>query len=401
MPGIRPAPPAPWHVGPAGNRDDSAPPDPTRPEAGGPDTAQSDGVLRRRAGPGAGGGSTRRAPVRLLIVDDSATLRRLLRHALAGDDRIAIVGEARDPYEARDLIRALRPDVLTLDVDMPRMSGLAFLERLMRLHPMPVVMISSETGRGSAAALEALTLGAVDCVGKQTCLAGSGLAMLGDRIVEAAQARTRRLPVTVAAPPRDFVWNGRMVLIGASTGGVEALEVLLAGLPTNGPPVLITQHMPEAFLARFATRLAPRLAPRLALAETGAVLAPGTIWLAPGGATHLVLDPGDPPRCRLKGGATCSGHRPSVDVMFASARPLAARMVAVLLSGMGADGARAMADLRAGGAQCLVQDAESSVVFGMPRAALAIGAADRAVPIAAMAGAILALTGGSGAAALR
>lgn len=340
-----------------------------------------------------GPGSRHAAPVRLLIVDDSVTLRRLLCQVLGADPRIRIVGEASDPYEARERIRALRPDVMTLDVEMPKMNGLDFLERLMQLRPMPVVMISGETGRGSVAAIEALALGAVDCIGKQTGLSKHGLAMLGDRIVAAAQARTVRPRERIAPPPADFDWNGRVVLIGASTGGVEALEVILSGLPANGPPVLITQHMPPAFLERFAARLAPLIAPRLALARQGAEIAPGMVWLAPGGETHLSVDPGAPPRCRLDAAERCNGHRPSVDVMFASARPLAKRAVAVLLSGMGSDGAREMAALRGMGARTLVQDAATSVVFGMPRAALAIGAAERALPLGAMAGAILALTG--------
>lgn len=355
--------------------------------------APSEGPDRWRACPDDPGLRSRTAPVRLLIVDDSVTLRRLLCQVLGADPRIGIVGEASDPYEAREKIRALRPDVLTLDVEMPKMSGLAFLERLMRLRPMPVVMISGETGRGSAAAIEALALGAVDCIGKQTGLSAPGLAVLGDRIIAAAQARIGRPRQRSAPPPADFDWNGRIVLIGASTGGVEALEVILSGLPANGPPVLITQHMPPAFLARFAARLAPRIAPRLALAEPGAAITPGTVWLAPGGETHLSIAPGDPPRCRLDAGERCNGHRPSVDVMFASARPLAKRVVAVLLSGMGSDGARAMAALRGAGAQTLVQDAATSVVFGMPRAALAIGATESVLPLGAMAGAILALSG--------
>lgn len=336
------------------------------------------------------------AKTRVLIVDDSLTIRSLMKARLSEDPRIEVVGEAADPFEAREKIKALSPDVLTLDVEMPRMNGIEFLERLMRLRPMPVIMVSTLTQKGSAAALEALSLGAVDCLGKPAAdKIPETFERLGDLIIAAAGARVRdpasRKPPQAA--PQDFRWNGKLVLIGSSTGGVDALENVLAGFPANCPPTLITQHMPEGFLASFAGRLNARIAPTLKLAETGAPLLPGHVYLAPGGDYHLAVDPGEPPRCRLVAGEKRSGHRPSVDVMFESAVPIAPRVVAAMLTGMGRDGAEQMLALRKGGARCLAQDEATCVVFGMPRVALELGGAERAVPLGAMAREILTLAG--------
>ncbi len=288
-------------------------------------------------------------PVRVLIVDDSPTIRRLIRARIDADPRLVAVGEAFDPFDAREKIKALNPDELTLDVEMPRMDGIAFLEKLMRLRPMPVVMVSTLTHRGSAAALEALSLGAVDCVGKGS---GADLASsfdtLADTLVMAASARPRvgaHMPATTVT--KGYRWSGRYVLIGSSTGGVDAIETLLAGYPPLCPPTLITQHMPAGFLASFATRLAQKFAPHIALAHDGAPLEPGHVYLAPGGAHHLALDAGPIPRCRLIAGDTVNGHRPSVDVLFDSAQAMAERSLCVLLTGMGRDGAAAMARMRA------------------------------------------------------
>jgi two-component system chemotaxis response regulator CheB len=334
------------------------------------------------------------APIRVLIVDDSATIRRLIRARVSADPRLIVVGEACDPIDARAKIKALNPDVLTLDVEMPHMSGLEFLEKLMRLRPMPVVMVSTLTQRGSNAALDALALGAVDCIGKPVHqMPDDSFANLTDTLVAAAGARLKvsgaRAPVL---RPSGYRWNGRYVLIGASTGGVDALETLLAGFPENCPPTLITQHMPASFLASFAARLAQRIAPRIRLAETGAPLVQGQVYLAPGGDFHLTLAQGAPPLCVLDNSEKVNGHKPSVEVMFNSARPLADRVVCALLTGMGRDGATAMAGLRRAGARCLAQDEASSVVFGMPRVALEIGAAEAAVPLQQMASRILKLT---------
>lgn len=335
---------------------------------------------------------------RVLIVDDSSTIRQLIRNRLAGDRRLMVVGEASDPYEAREQIKLLRPDVLTLDVEMPRMNGLEFLEKLMRLRPLPVVMISTETQRGSTAALEALSLGAVECVGKPNAdRLPETFLNLADLLVAAADANIRDPRSRVASKPATgFRWNGRYVLIGSSTGGVDALETLLSGYPENCPPTLITQHMPESFLASFAKRLSARIAPSMALAQPDAPLLQGHVYLAPGGDFHLGVTAGETPRCRLIEAEKRNGHRPSVDVLFESAQPIAPRVVSVLLTGMGRDGAEGMGRLRAAGAHCLAQDQATSVVFGMPRAALESGAAERAVPLGRMSEEILKLCGRAG-----
>lgn len=335
---------------------------------------------------------------RVLIVDDSATIRALIRTHLAGDERLEVVGEASDPFDAREKIKALAPDVLTLDVEMPRMNGLEFLERLMRLRPMPVIMVSSLTEAGRSAAIEALEIGAVDCIGKPA--AGrltSAFAILGDLLVAAAGARLKGDGRSRPAPekPKDFIWNGKYVFIGSSTGGVDALETVLGGYPAECPPTLITQHMPSGFLASFVRRLNPRLAAEFKLATDGAPLVPGTIHIAPGGETHLTVQAGSPPRCRLIRGDKRSGHRPSVDILMESAVALGPLAIGAILTGMGRDGAEGLAALRRAGGRCLAQDEASSVVFGMPRVALELGGAEAAVPLPRMAGEILALAGKS------
>ncbi|WP_084714253.1 protein-glutamate methylesterase/protein-glutamine glutaminase [Thioclava pacifica] len=332
-------------------------------------------------------------PKRVLIVDDSATIRHLIRRRILSDPRLEVVGEAGDPYEARALIKSLNPDVLTLDVEMPRMNGLAFLERLMRLRPMPVVMVSTETHKGSAAALEALSLGAIECIGKPRFDGvEEPFATLPDLLVAAGSARLRsqikRLPIAAA---QEFSWNGKIVLIGSSTGGVDALETLLKSFPENSPPTLITQHMPESFLASFAKRLDRQVAPKVLLASNGTAITQGHIYLAPGGRFHLELDGRAALFCRLMEGDKRNGHRPSVEVLFNSALEHAERCVAVMLTGMGRDGADGMLKLRRAGARCLAQDEETSVVFGMPRAALENGGAERAVPLEKIADDVLEL----------
>ncbi len=331
---------------------------------------------------------------RVVIVDDSPTMRAMIGTALREDGRFDVVGEAGDPYEAREVIRRTDPDVLTLDVEMPRMDGISFLEKIMRLRPMPVVMFSSETHQGSRAAVEALSLGAVDALGKPTAAAPETLAALAERVFVAAGASVGApAPPRPAPPAAAHVWNGRVVLVGASTGGVDALERVLGGLPADGPPVLITQHMPEGFLASFAERLQTQVAPEVGLARPGAPVAPGRIWLAPGGESHLVLE-GAPGRfrCGLVTGEKVSGHRPSVDVLFRSALVQARHSVAVLLTGMGRDGAEGMAALRASGAHTIGQDADSCVVYGMPRVAAELGGVAETRPLDSIAAAVLRAT---------
>lgn len=350
-----------------------------------------------RAGAAEDAGRRRATPIRVLLVDDSATMRKLIRLALARDPRLEVVGEAADAEQARDRILALNPDVLTLDVEMPGMSGLRFLERLMWLWPMPVVMVSSTTRAGSAAAVEALSLGAVDCVGKPAAAAeGRVFADLADKLVAAAGANLiPRAPAAApgggaqGALPAGRGWNGSVLLVGASTGGVEALERLLRRFPPDCPPTVIVQHMPDSFLASFAARLDAAIAPSVARAADGMALRQGCVVLAPGGGRHLQLQAGPLPVCRLQPGEKRNGHRPSVDVTFESALFMAPQVVGALLTGMGRDGADGLLALRRQGAATLAQDAGSSVIWGMPRAAWENGGAEALVPIDQMAAAML------------
>ncbi len=331
---------------------------------------------------------------RVLVVDDSATMRALIRRALQGHGDLMVVGEAADPIQAREAIKALNPDVITLDVEMPQMNGLDFLERLMRLRPMPVVMVSTLTNRGAEATLRALELGAVDCVAKPRLDDRAGFDRLADIVRAAATARLR--PMSKAPAPTvqaDFAPNDRVLAIGASTGGVEALLAILSTFPANCPPTVITQHMPATFTPSFAQRLNRSCAATVTEAVDGARLAPGQVYLAPGGLTHLeVTGPAAGPwRCRLMATEPVNGHRPSVDVLFHSVAATAgARAVGVILTGMGKDGARGLLAMREAGARTIGQDEHSSVVYGMPKAAFEIGGVDRQVPLHAAASAMLA-----------
>ncbi|MEM1429518.1 MAG: chemotaxis response regulator protein-glutamate methylesterase [Pseudomonadota bacterium] len=341
---------------------------------------------------------------RVVIVDDSPTMRAMIGRVLKGDGRFEVVGEAADPFEARDVIKQTNPDVITLDVEMPRMDGITFLEKIMRLRPMPVVMFSTETHRGSRAAVEALSLGAIDCIGKPSMADAHALQALADRVFVAAGATVARARDTRPSTPAEgsYSWNGRVVLIGASTGGVDALERVLGGMPANGPPILITQHMPETFLASFAERLQGLVAPSVGLAQSGGAIRQGHIYLAPGGVNHLVVEGRKPAlRCGLQPGEKVSGHRPSVDVLLSSALALGKTAVGVLLTGMGRDGAEGMRSLRQAGAHTIAQDEATSVVYGMPRVASELGGVAEIQPIDKIASAILRATGTSGSADCR
>lgn len=337
--------------------------------------------------------------IRLLIVDDSATQRRLVqRHAEAGG-RFAIVGSAASAGEALVLLRRCDPEVMTLDVDMPGMDGIAFLRRLMTSRPMPVVMLSASTAAGSTAALEALCIGAVDCLEKGAAILCPGADSLAERLAAAAGAQ---IPVTGArrhpmppppVPPAEGAAG--LCLIGASTGGVPALEEILMAWPRDCPPTAIVQHMPARYIVRFAERLDRRAQPAVGVAADGDRLLPGRVLFAPGDGMNLtVLRDGNGYRARLVPHDPCLGqHCPSVEGLFGSALPFAGRVLAVLLTGMGRDGVAAMGRLRHAGARTFAQDRGSSTIFGMPGAALASGAAAREVPLAAMAGEILAASG--------
>lgn len=331
-------------------------------------------------------------PIRVVIVDDSRTMRAVIKARLKTDPEIEIVGEAGDPYEAREVIKSVNPDVITLDVEMPRMNGLEFLEKIMRLRPMPVVMISTLTQKGADASIEALALGAVDVIGKP---AGSEFATafgdLPEKIRIAARSRVAdRATRAAAAPaaPDAFTPGDRVVFIGASTGGVEALLTVLSGFPANCPPTLITQHMPASFTRSFANRLNQHCAATVAEARHGDVLSPGRVFLAPGGDRHLELSR-DGKTCLLREGELVSGHRPSVDVLFRSAVPLGQRAVAAILTGMGRDGADGIAQIRDAGGVTIGQDEQTCVVYGMPRVAFENGGVARQAPIEAIGGLLL------------
>ncbi len=331
--------------------------------------------------------------IRVLVVDDSATMRALIVDALRRDPGINVVGEAADPMQARSAIKALNPDVLTLDIEMPQMNGLDFLERIMRLRPMPVVMVSTLTSRGADATLRALELGAFDCVAKPRLADREGFDRLVPMVRAAASAKVRPTNATLGrATPvtSDFHPNGRLLAIGSSTGGVEALLTILSQFPANCPPTVITQHMPGTFTSSFAQRLDRSCAAEVREAVDGAVLGPGRIFLAPGGETHLEVAGSGPWRCRLQTEGPVNGHRPSVDVLFASvAKAAGAKALGVILTGMGKDGARGLLAMRQAGARTLGQDEASSVVYGMPRSAFEMQAVMKQASLSAMAGEIL------------
>ena len=320
-------------------------------------------------------------PVRVLVVDDSATMRSLIAHTLLRHGGIEVVGLAGDPLEARAAIKALDPDVVTLDVEMPNMNGLDFLDKVMRLRPMPVVMVSTLTRAGAEATLEALEIGAVDCVAKPSMGDPDAFTDLAEKVMAAAGANVRpRDPAIVQAPLRQpFAPDGRVVAIGASTGGVDALMRVVSSFPKDCPPTLITQHMPAAFTSSFAARMDRNCAPSVREAEDGAPVELGRVYLAPGGIGHLELDGHQGTwRCRIRCDDPVNGHRPSADVMFASvARAAGARSVGVILTGMGSDGAAGLLEMRRAGATTFGQDRASSVIYGMPRAAHERGAVAR------------------------
>jgi len=335
-------------------------------------------------------------PVRVLVVDDSATMRGLIAAALADDPGIEVIGQASDPLEAREAIKALNPDVMTLDVEMPKMDGLEFLEKVMRLRPFPVVMVSSLTARGATATIRAMELGAIDCIGKPSIENPNSFDDLPARVRAAAGARMQRRSVGGHASTEEHAAyrpDGKLVAIGASTGGVEALIAVITGYPENCPPTVATVHMPSPFTRSFARRLDGLTGAHVAEAEDGAPLEVGRVYIAPGTVTHLEVAGGAKPRCRLTGEPQVNGHRPSVDVLFEStAKTCGARAVGVILTGMGRDGASGLLSMRRAGARTLGQNEASSVVYGMPKVAFEIGAVERQLPLGDMRAGILRLT---------
>lgn len=333
--------------------------------------------------------------VRVLIVDDSALVRQLLTNGLGMDLGIEVVGTATDPYAARDKIVELKPDVLTLDVEMPRMDGVEFLRRLMPQYPLPVVMVSSLTQKGKQITLESLEAGAVDFVAKPTSNMAQGLtAMMAELRTKIKIASTANVshwksqrPVSPEAAP---VQGGRalaesthkVIAIGASTGGTEAIRKVICAFPSTMPGVVIVQHMPAGFTRLFADRLNQLCAMEVKEATSGDRVLPGRILIAPGGRHMKVARSGGLYQVVCEPGETVSGHCPSVDVLMHSvAEQVGANAVGVMLTGMGADGAAGMLAMRRAGARTLAQDQATSVVFGMPKVAFERGAAERLLPI--------------------
>ena len=340
------------------------------------------------------------AKTRVVVVDDSALVRSLLSAIIGRQPDMECVGTAADPLIAREMIRALNPDVITLDVEMPRMDGIDFLGKLMRLRPTPVVMVSTLTEQGAEVTLRALELGAIDFVAKPKIGVADGLRLLADditdkiRVASKAQLRRPAAPGTrggdkPAAPVSAIgrLSTEKIVFIGASTGGTEATKEVLTNLPSDCPAIVITQHMPAGFTKSYAARLDGLCRIRVAEARDGERILPGHAYIAPGGTAHLSVErSGANYVARVVEGDPVNRHRPSVEVLFKSAARVAGpNALGIMLTGMGADGATAMREMREAGSYNLVQDEASCVVFGMPREAIAAGAAHEVLPLSQIA----------------
>jgi two-component system chemotaxis response regulator CheB len=343
--------------------------------------------------------------IRVLVVDDSALVRKLITEMLSADREIEVIGTASDPYAARERIKQLNPDVITLDVEMPRMDGITFLENLMRLRPTPVVMVSSLTQRGADVTLRALELGAIDFVPKPKVDVAGSLTTYADELVAkvkvAARARVNARPSTPRAslaqvdprrsadavlPPMSarsvLRTTDRIIAIGASTGGTEALREILEALPPDCPGIVISQHIPAAFSRPFAERMNRCSQMSVCEAQDGQQILPGHVYIAPGDRHLLVERDGARYRCRLNDGPHVNRHRPSVDVMFRSvAQNVGPNAIGIILTGMGEDGARGLKEMGDAGAPTVAQDEATSVVWGMPGAAVKLGAAKYVWPL--------------------
>jgi two-component system chemotaxis response regulator CheB len=333
--------------------------------------------------------------IKVLIVDDSALIREVLSRTLGRDGDIQVVGTAEDPIDARSKIKLLNPDVVTLDIEMPNMNGLAFLDKLMRLHPIPVVMVSTLTTKGASETLLALELGAVDFVAKPSADLSGGIEAFGANLREKVRAAAHSDvrghaaagkpaapgPLKTAAGPA-----GALIAIGASTGGVEAIRVVLANMPVDCPPIVIAQHMPPGFTGRFAARLDELSDVHVIEAEDRMPLERGHAYVAPGDFHLRVERSSGQLKCRLSQDELTSGHRPSVDVLFESvAKSVGSMAVGAILTGMGRDGARGLKMMRDAGAYTIGQSASSALVYGMPRVAFEEGAVVEQAPVEAIA----------------
>jgi len=361
--------------------------------------------------------------IKVLVVDDSALVRQILVEILKTARDIEVVGTASDPFVARERIKETNPDVLTLDVEMPRMDGLTFLANLMRLRPMPVVMVSSLTDRGAEITLKALELGAVDFVSKPKVDIAGTLKDFSDeilakiRVAAGARVQARRTTTTppgavapknsadailpAAARGRMLRTTERIIAVGSSTGGTEAIRAMLMGLPADSPAVVVAQHIPAAFSAQFARRMDSVCSLSVCEPTDGQPIMPGHVYIAPGGRHLLVERDGARYRCRISDGPPVNRHCPSVDVLFRSvAQQVGPNAVGVILTGMGDDGARGLREMRDAGAPTIAQDETTSVVWGMPGAAVRIGAVDEIVPLSRVAETITRLVEKAGVQAL-
>ena len=352
--------------------------------------------------------------IRVLIVDDSALVRQILTEILSADPQIEVVGVASDAHVAREKIKSLNPDVITLDVEMPKMDGVTFLRNLMRLRPMPVVMVSSLTEHGADVTLDALAMGAVDYLPKPKIDLAATLKDYGDQLTEkvktAARARVRALDPTrplpqprpsygadavipAGAPPKHLRTTDRVIAIGASTGGTEAIKEVLMGLPPDTPGVVVTQHIPKAFSGPFAKRMDQCCQMTVYEAQDGQQILPGHAYIAPGDQHLLVIRDGARYVCRLDDGTPVNRHKPSVDVLFRSvAQNVGRNAIGLLLTGMGKDGARGLKEMKEAGSPTIAQDEATSVVWGMPGEAVSIGAAEKVLPLGEIAAATMRLS---------
>lgn len=343
--------------------------------------------------------------IKALIIDDSVLIRKMLTEILNSSPEIEVVGAAADPLIARELIKQLNPDVLTLDIEMPNMDGITFLKNLMRLRPTPVVMISTLTEKGAAITLEALTIGAVDFVPKPKVDVANTLNNYAEEIIgkvkmaaraNVANAFNRILKPTVktiADTPRKLPFNSnKIIALGASTGGTEAIKVVVKDLPTNTPPVVITQHLPAAFSESFVRHIDLASPMTALIPKNGQIVENGHIYLAPGDRHMEIAREGSRYVIKLLDTEPVNRHKPAVDVMFRSVvRSAGANAIAVLLTGMGADGAAGMKEMHDAGAKTVIQDEQTSVVWGMPGSAFKLGCADYVLPLDEVAQKILSL----------
>jgi two-component system, chemotaxis family, protein-glutamate methylesterase/glutaminase len=332
-------------------------------------------------------------PIKVLVVDDSAIVRKVFSEELSKERGIEVVGTAPDPYIARDKIVRLKPDVITLDIEMPRMDGITFLKKLMRYFPIPVIIVSSLTSKGSQLALEALSIGALEVISKPSVSysVGDMSVQLADKIRAVAKVRfDKKGPVIPTATSKKVIVSSKalsettnkIIAIGASTGGTEALKVVLTSMPANAPGILVVQHMPAKFTTSFAERLDSLCEMTVQEAEDGDTISNGKVLIAPGNYHMLLKRSGARYYVAVKQGPLVHHQRPSADVLFDSVADYAgANAVGIILTGMGGDGAKGLFKMKENGAKTIAQDEKSCVVFGMPKEAIKLGAADEVLPL--------------------